>query len=133
MNDLNEYLKQYFPMFKGGSLRIFGDPFGRPYDNFHIPKTFSFVEDILVITFEGDETLTIWNPFHIQIAEHIFKVEEASKVRWEWFYYGRPKTEKNKFFLEYIKGQTDIHTTTNVDWYRPSFHAAMKEPAVMIA
>ncbi len=60
MHDLHEYLKQQFTMFKGGSLRIFGDWFGRPYDNIHILKTFSFVDDILTVTFDDDETLIIW-------------------------------------------------------------------------
>lgn len=132
MNDLNEYLEQHFVKFKGGSLRIFGDWFGRPYDNFHVPKTFSFVDNILVITFENDETLTIWNPAHLQIEEHTFKVEEASKVRWEWFYYGRPKIEENRFFLEYAKDQSAIHADTNVNWYRPRFNTSMKESAVII-
>lgn len=132
MNDLNEYLEQHFVKFKGGSLRIFGDWFGRPYDNFHVPKTFSFVDNILVITFENDETLTIWNPSQLQIEEHTFKVEEASKVRWEWFYYGRPKIEENRFFLEYAKDQSAIHADTNVNWYRPRFNTSMKESAVIL-
>jgi hypothetical protein len=132
MNDLNEYLNQYFTKFKGGSLRIYGDWFGRPHDNFHIPKTFFFENSTLVITFEDDETLTIWDPAHVQIEEHIFRVGTASKVRWEWFYYGRSKIEKNRFFLEYKKDRREIHTDTNVDWYGPSFHASMNEPAVML-
>jgi len=132
MHDLHEYLKQQFTMFKGGSLRIFGDWFGRPYDNVHIPKTFSFINDILTITFDDDETLIIWNPSHVQIQERMFKVGEASKVRWEWFYYGRPKTQENRFFLEYAKDQSGIHTDTNVSWYTPLFHTSMKESAVIM-
>src|SRR5687768_5944486 len=100
MNDLNEYMKQHFTKFKRGSLRIFGDWFGRPGDNVHIPKTFSLVNDVLTVTFDNKEILTIWNPSHVQIEERMFKVGEASKVRWEWFYYGRPKIQENRFFLE---------------------------------
>lgn len=132
MNDLNAYLKQHFIKFKGGSLRIFGDWFGRPYDNFHTPKTFSFVDNILVVTFNDDETLTVWNPAYVKIEEHTFKIEEASRVRWEWFYYGRPKTEENRFFLNYVKGQSEIHADTNVNWYSPRFHTSLNEPAVII-
>ena len=132
MNDLHKYLKQNFIKFKGGSLCIFGDWFGRPYDNVHVPKTFSFDNDILTITFDNDETLTIWNPSHVQIEERLLKVGEASKVRWDWFYYGRPKIEKNRFFLEYVKDQGRIHTDTNVDWYNHPFQTSLKEPAVVI-
>ena len=133
MNDLHEYLKQNFTKFKGGSLCIFGDWFGRPGDNVHIPKTFSFENDVLTITFDDDETLTIWNPSHVQIQEHIFKIGEASKIRWEWFYYGRPKIEKNRFFREYIKDQEGIQADTNINWYNYQFDTSMKEPAVIIA
>jgi hypothetical protein len=132
MNDLYAYLKQHFTEFKGGGLRMFGDWFGRPHDNVHIPKKFSFDNDVLTITFDGDETLTIWNPSHVQIQERMFKIGEASKVRWEWFYYGRPKTQENRFFLEYVKDQSGIHTDTNVSWYTPPFHTSMKELAVVI-
>jgi hypothetical protein len=132
MNDLHEYLKQHFSKFKGGSLRIFGDWFGRPHDNFHSPKTFSFEKSVLVITFQDDETLTVWDPSHVQIEEHVFKVESASKVRWEWFYYGRPRVEKNRFFMEYVKGDSNIHTDTNVNWHNPPFHTSINEPAVTI-
>ena len=132
MNDLHTYLKQHFNKFKGGSLCIFGDWFGRPHDNVHIPKTFSFVDDVLTVTFEDDETLTIWNPSQVQIQERMFKVGGASKVRWEWFYYGRAKTEENRFFLEYAKDQEGIRTDTNINWYNHSFATSIKEPAVLI-
>ncbi len=132
MNDLNEYLQKHLLKFRGGSLRIFGDWFGRPHDNLHIPKMFSFVNDVLAITFDNDETLTVWNPSYVQIADSIFKIAGASKVRWEWFYYGRPKTEENRFFLEYVKDQNEIHTDTNVNWYKPLFNTSTKEPAVII-
>jgi hypothetical protein len=132
MNDLNTYLNENFSKFKGGTLRMFGDWFGRPHDNFHQAKQFSFDGCILTVTFYEDEQLIVWNPQDVIVERHRFIIGNADRVRWEWYYYGRPKLQENRFFLDYTRTSDGIKVESNVDWYAPVFSASGSEPAVQI-
>lgn len=111
---------------------MFGDWFGRPYDNFHQPKGFMFSDGVLTITFNEDETLTIWNPASILIDERTLLVRNADHVRWEWFYYGRLKLKENRFYMDYVRTPNGIKGCSNVDWYAHTFKTSESEPAVRI-
>ncbi len=69
--------------FKGGSLRIFGDWFGKPHDNRHKPKSVVLEPSRLIVTFDEDETLTVDKPKGIVVVEAEFRIQRAEKVRWE--------------------------------------------------
>jgi len=132
MTDLSTYLKKNLPRFKGGALRIFGDWFGRSHDNIHQPKEFSFRQGVLSITFDQDETLTVWNPQNVVIDEDTFVIGDADQVKWEWYYYGRPKLAENRYYLDYVRAAEAIKGDSNVDWYSPAFSTSDSEPAVRI-
>lgn len=76
---------------KNGTLRFWGDWFGRPMDNYHIVKKVDYneVEQILVICFEEDERCMILDPENIVNKEGRFCVSKASKIIWEWYSDGK--------------------------------------------
>lgn len=95
--DINDQLSDIRP----GSLQFFGDWFGRPHDNIHHIIRAEAQSGVLRLYFDGGETLDAWEPSGLAIRKEGFWVGGARKVRWEWFYYGRPHTQENRFFLEY--------------------------------
>jgi hypothetical protein len=101
---------------KAGSLRFWGEWFGKPYDNQHRVVGCRSEESSLVLDFDGAETLTIDDPEGVQIGPDVFSVADATAVRWEWFYYGRSHTPQNRYFYEFVRTDSGIEASTNVDW-----------------
>lgn len=89
---------------KSGSLRFWGDWFGRPMDNCHKPVSASFdeAEGLLVIQFDEGETCEIFGASGIVNTRNDFCVEKAGRIGWTWYYYGRERTPENLFRREYI-------------------------------
>lgn len=117
---------------KSGSLRIWGQWFGRPMDNTHRLVDCDAERDLLRLQFDEEESLLVWAPSDVTINGAVFKIQRAERVRWEWFYYGRPKVEANRYFEDYVRNGDAIVATTNVDWYEPDLRPDAKEPAVAI-
>jgi hypothetical protein len=77
--------------------------------------------------------LSVFSPRNASIDEDTFRIQDADRVRWEWFHYGRTKTPENQYFQEFTKQQGDsIVGETNVDWYTPDLRATNSEAAVEI-
>lgn len=117
---------------KTGTLRFWGEWFGRPYDNIHQVVRCSGEGNLVTLEFKEGETLAIFEPKGLVLEEGIFSIQTAARVRWEWFYYGRPKIEKNRYFEEFVNEGTEIAVTTNVNWYSPEFNPSLTEKAVEI-
>lgn len=94
-----EYLMEILKT--GGSLRFWGEWFGRPYDNFHTPVSAELAGNVLTIRFENGERCTVFDPSEIVNEPNDFHIAHASKIVWEWFYYGREKTPENLCRREY--------------------------------
>jgi len=113
------------PRAKRGTLRFWGDWFGRPFDNIHTIKGVSLEDDSIELVFDGGETLRISQPRNAVISDSTFLIRDASAVRWEWNKYGSPPGKR--FFREYVRRGDVIDATTDVDWYsadlRPSADA----------
>ena len=120
------------PQLKVGTLRFWGEWFGRPYDNFHQVVHCSNKGKLVILEFNEGETLTISRPEGLVLKEGIFSIQSAASVRWEWFYYGRPKTAGNRYFEEFVNEGGKITVTTNVNWYLPEFNPSLAEKAVEI-
>lgn len=86
---------------KGGSLRFWGDWFGRPYDNFHRPVSAELDGGVLTICFDNGEQCAVFSPSGIVNELDIFRVERAEKIVWEWYYYGREHIPENLCKREY--------------------------------
>ena len=42
-----------------------------------------------------------------------FRIEQAARVRWEWFYYDRPQTPENLQRIEYVRSPDGRITVTD--------------------
>ncbi len=82
---------------KGGTLRFWGDWFGRPYDNYHIPVSAELSGEILTISFNGGEKCTVYEPADIVNNPNDFHITRAAKIIWEWYCYGREHTPENLY------------------------------------
>ena len=97
-----------------------GEFFGRPYDNIHRLIGCSPLVDGVQFTFDEGETLTVWHPSRWGISTARFEILEASRVRWEWFYYGREKSPENRYHIEWTACGDVAAVSTNVDWHQTS-------------
>ena len=108
---------------KGGSACFYGHWFGRPYDNFHEIKSVSFevASSELKFTFMEGETLIIQNPQGIKEIGQTLTIEDADKILWRWYYYGKPTLPENLFYIEVTRQDGQLTGQTNVDWYHNDF------------
>lgn len=120
------------PNVKVGTLRFWGEWFGRPYDNWHQIVNSTSSSNTLYLHFDEQELLSIWDARNIVVGAQVFRISDAGRVRWEWYRYGKPKTPKNRYFEDFLKSPKGIEWTTNIDRYKPEFHPKASEPAVEI-
>jgi hypothetical protein len=125
-----ERLTALLPRAKSGTLRFWGEWFGRPMDNFHRIIRCEANGDTLRVWFNEGELLTVDNPLGFEVSSEAFWIEDANRVRWEWFYYGRPQTPDNLYYKEFTRTSEGIGATTNVDWYNPNLQPSAREKAV---
>lgn len=120
------------PNVKRGSLCVFGDIFGGRVDNIHVVTAARAdgEPERLVVTFNEGETLEVWDPEGAVIDWQTFRIAKASRVRWEWFYYGREKTPANRFFIEHVRSGDAVLATTDADWASQGFEPTTRRPAV---
>lgn len=125
-------IRKILPNVKRGSLRFWGVWFGRPNDNYHTLLRCETEGDILKMFFDEGETLFVWSPLGLSADKAIFRIDQAERVRWEWFYYGRPKTTENLFFEDFVKTGQNVAASTNFNWYSPDLTTDVALPAVQI-
>ena len=104
-----------------GTLCFFGEWFGgRPYDNQHTLTDVRADEDAVVLSFDEGDTLTVWDPVGVSVADDGLHISQASRLRWEWFDYGRPKSRENRYSIDYrVSKDGSITVSDTADWYEP--------------
>jgi hypothetical protein len=120
MTEIESLLAKYKhgkPDIKTGSLRFFGDSFGRPGDNQHtiVKIDYQAQDDCLIIRFNAGETLFVWQAKGIKADKDNFLIQSANRVRWEWFYYGRPQTPENLYYQQYTVKDGEVKVTHNIN------------------
>ncbi|NHN24853.1 hypothetical protein FIA58_004105 [Flavobacterium jejuense] len=132
--EIVERIKNNDHLFKGGTFRIYGDWFGKPYDNYHELKYAEFDKQLnrLTLVFKENERLEIYNPRHIFEASTFLKVVNADRITLTWFYLGKTHVKENQYYLDYKRNNNKIVTQTDVDWYKPTFDVSLGEPALII-
>ena len=80
-----------------GLCAFWGSWFGRPYDNQHRIVDCEAEGEILRLRFNEGELLSVFSPRNASIDEKTFRIDDANRVRWEWFYCGRAKTPENQY------------------------------------
>jgi hypothetical protein len=127
-----EHIQQHLPYVKSGTLKFFGQWFGRPYDNVHEIESAAAKDNCLIIEFRGQESLGIWDPCGFRISKTEFQINSASRVLWMWYYYGRPQTMENLRYIDYFFERTDVMVKSNFDDYERILLSRQDELAVKI-
>lgn len=89
----------------GGSLRFYGEWFGRPYDNYHKILECMFKDGILDITFDTGETVRIWNPNNIIFDDNELTIKNATCVEFLRYYNGKPQTKESLIIDRYANDE----------------------------
>lgn len=121
-------------IFKEGTIRIFGDWFGKRYKNIHRIRRASYNEEteVLKLEFEDTVVLTIVKPIHIFEAPTFFKIVHAESIELTWKGIGISKDEKKAYFLNYSKGRWRVNIKSNLDKTKFEFNASLGEPALVV-
>ncbi len=85
---------------------------------------------VLHFQFDEGESLYLWSPQQAELDHLMFKIQNAARVRWEWFYYGRPKTDQNRYFMDFTRTDHRIDAQNNVDWCTLNLRPTLQAPAV---
>jgi len=117
-----------------GTLQVYGDWFGRPMDNIHTAVSAQARGKVLIVGFDEGEVLEVINPQDIALdlgaTTHRLVVGRADRVRWSWYYYGRPHLAENLFVEEHwLDGET-VRASSTANWYTPEFRPSIDQPAV---
>jgi hypothetical protein len=87
---------------------------------------------VLLLRFNEDELLSVTAPKGIQISASVFKISDASRVRWEWFSYGQPKTAANLKNMEFKKLGTNVSGVSSGGGWNSILRPLLDSPAVEI-
>lgn len=79
---------------KGGSLCVYGDWIGRPYDYHKIIDT-NYDGEILEMKFDRQERLLVYNPENVISTKQELKIENAKKTKWIYIPYESATTKYN--------------------------------------
>lgn len=113
-----------------GTLRVFGDLFGRPYDNVHTLVAVDVRDGALVLGFGEGEELTVFNPANLVTGGDMFRIERADRVRWEWYAHGETKSLSNRHREEHWLEDGVVRAESTATWYEPTFSPSLDHPAV---
>jgi hypothetical protein len=103
VEELAERISRIIPNIPAVSLGFWGAWFGRPYDAFHQIVKGEAEQGVLRLTFNEGEISSVWAPRGVTVNQSTFRILNGVRVRWEWFYYGRPQTPENLRFYYYVK------------------------------
>jgi hypothetical protein len=134
--ELSRQISAILPNVRCGSLRFWGDWFGRPYENGHRLIACDATDDCLRLHFNEDETLAVWNPIDVEITTDAFRIGNATALRWTWYSYGGPKEPENLRYRDYAREDERIIYRMNGDrlrgtgWLEPdaTSYAAVEMP-----
>lgn len=125
-----EMIMRKVPALKAGSLRFWGQSFGRPLDNVHTVTGATADGESLEVRFDNGETLLVVRPAGWVVQDDTFRIDSATRLRWEWNAYGNPAGRR--YFKEYVRDDVGrIEASTDVDWYVSSLRPSATEPAVL--
>jgi hypothetical protein len=123
-------IRGQLPNVKSGSLRFWGQWFGRPYDNIHTIVDATATVESLWLHFNCGESLQIDAPRNAVVELDRLVIRDAGRVHWEWNKYGNPPGRR--YYQEYVRCGDHIDTNTDVDCYRPVLQPCVTESAVEI-
>lgn len=129
-----EQITAQWPDILRGSIAVFGDIFGGRIDNIHTVISAEAADDPerLIVHFSQCETLEVWGPADVTVGADVFRIGDATRVRWAWFYYGRPQIESNSQFIDHVKNGSRVKATYRTIRTAPKLAPDAERPAVEI-
>lgn len=119
---------------QGGTLCFYGFWFGKPFDNFHklVNTDYDKIEDTLCLTFNEKEKLTIYNPKIIEEYPNRIIIQEANRIKWQWFLYGKEQTVNNLHFIDINRFDNKLEGKTSITSHQENFETLdITKPAVL--
>ena len=118
----------------GGTLRFWGNWFGRPMDNYHQVKKveFDIVSKKLILILDEGEKITILNPSKLKIGKKELRIEKADEILFEWHSYGENKIDENLRFQSYVNDGVKIKFETSFMKKEQKANCKLSEPAFRI-
>ncbi|MDR7384822.1 hypothetical protein [Promicromonospora iranensis] len=124
-------IQRQVPDVWSGSLAVYGDVFGGRVDNIHILVA-AYGDDAGCLTFDfaEGERLLVWDPEGVAISDRQFRIRQASRIRWEWYSYGRSHTPDNQYVIEHVRTGGDVRASTDVPRATLQLAPTTTKPAV---
>lgn len=92
-----------------GTLRFYGEWFGRPYDNYHLLTDCLLEDGILTLIFDQGERIKIWNPNKISLNNKELKIKKAECVDFIRNINGKTDTEETSLIVDrYVSNNQKI-------------------------
>jgi hypothetical protein len=106
-------IQRLLPNVHAGTARFWGVWFGRPYDNQHKVGGAEAKDERLIVHFEGQETLQVWEPSGARIDSSQFIITSASRILWQWYWYGKQPLPENLMNYDFVRtGELiSVHST----------------------
>ena len=132
--ELAELNKKRQTIFKGGTIKIFGDWFGEPYENFMkiVKINYDDSKKQMIIQFEKQTRIIIDEPDHILESPTVLKILSAKKIQLEFQHEKKNSKEKGNFFKTYTIINSKLKTDTNIDWTNSKIDASIGQDAIII-
>lgn len=121
-------------LFNEGTIKIFGDWHGEPYQNSLKILSIDYDESKkqMAIQFSENTRILIEEPDHILESPSILKVLSAKRIKLEFQHKREDSTAKGSYFKTYVVTKNKIETDTNIDWTRQKINAAIGQDALII-
>lgn len=129
--EIAAHIQRLLPDVHSGTLCFWGVWFGRPHDNFHSIVGAEADSDCLVLHFNDEETLRVWQPGAWRIDAHEFVIHSASRVLWQWYWYGRPHAPGNLMSHDFVRQGAQVTFASTFPVSTPGMPTLL-EPAVQI-
>jgi hypothetical protein len=130
-SEIAAHIQRLIPYVHSGTLRFWGVWFGRPHDNNHTIVGAEADGDCLTLRFDDEEILRVWQPADCQIDPQHFIIYSASRVLWQWYWYGRPHTSGNLMSNDFVRDRLSIRFESTFPG-QPREKPTVVQPAVQI-
>lgn len=132
--ELAELSKKNQNVFKEGTLKIFGDWHGEPYENALkiIDIHFDEIKKQMEIQFSKNTKIIIDAPDHILESPSVLKILSAKRVKIEFQHKKKNSNVESNYFKDYKVSTNRVITETNIDWSTQKIDASVGQDALII-
>lgn len=132
--ELAENFSKKIALFKGGTIKIFGDWHGEPYQNYREIKSIDFYEqqNRLVISFSESTRVIIDGPGHVLESPTVLKILSAKEVKLELINENKDSITTESIFKKYTVAKNKIHTETNIEQGIQKIDASHGQDALIV-